>query len=223
LDSLKANIQVALFDLDHTILKVNSGKAFVIRAYKSGLLSAGQLAFAIGMIILYKMNVLHPLKVIKRLCIWVEGVSVSGMETLCKELVEKELIPAIRPQIISELQKLKGLGVPVVMLSSAIAPVCNRLAEHLEMTAVICTELGVINSFYTGQPEGNICFREEKLNRLKLFLSGTGFTLGDCCYYADSTDDIPVFESVGRAICINPDKKLKKLAMANQWVIHNFD
>jgi len=214
---------VAFFDLDHTILKTNSGEALIRRAHKNGLLSLRNLLMAYVLAALYKLHILDPLNIIEKISGWLAETSVSEIEKLCDEIVEKDLIPAIRPEIIAEIRMHREQGAQLVILSSAIASICIRLAKHLEMHSVICSEPEVVNQHYSGRPETGFCFRDEKLNRMNQYLQLNHFTPHDSWYYADSIDDLPVLQSVGHAVCVNPDKQLKKIAREQKWVIHTWD
>jgi HAD superfamily hydrolase (TIGR01490 family) len=214
---------IAFFDLDNTILKINSGEALLRRAYKNGLLSIWKLINAYYLAILYKLNIMDPSTIIEKLSGWLAKSPVKDIEILCNEIVEKDLIPAIRPEIINEIKMHKEQGANLVILSSAIASICFRLAKHLEMHSVICSELEVVNQEYTGQPIGKFCFRDEKLDRLKQYLHDNNYAYEDSYYYADSIDDLTVLQSVGHPICVNPDKSLEKIARERNWVIHTWD
>jgi HAD superfamily hydrolase (TIGR01490 family) len=214
---------VSFFDLDNTILKTNSGEALLRRAYKNGLLSTWKLIIAYYLAILYKLNLIDPSRIIEKLIGWLAKSPVDAFETLCKELVEKDLIPAIRPEIINEIKMHREQGANLVILSSAIASVCFRLAKHLEMHSVICSELEVVNQQYTGRPIGRFCFRDEKLNRMNQYLQNNNYAIEDSYYYADSIDDLPVLKLVGHPVCVNPDKNLEKIARELKWVIHTWD
>jgi HAD superfamily hydrolase (TIGR01490 family) len=211
---------VAFFDLDNTILKINSGEAFIRRAYKNGLLSNRKLIHAYCLAILYKLNLIDPSAIIEKLNGWLAKSPVNDIETLCNEIVEKDLIPAIRPEIINEIKMHKEQGANLVILSSVIASICFRLAKHLEMHSVICSEMEVVNQHYTGRPKGEFCFRDEKLDRMNQYLHNNNYAHKDSYYYADSIDDLPVLRSVGHPVCVNPDKSLQKIAHEHNWVIH---
>ena len=213
----------AFFDLDNTILKINSGESFLRRAYKNGFLSNRRLIHAYCLGILYKFKVIDPLAIIEKLNGWLAEAPVSDIETLCNEIVEKDLIPAIHPEMIPEIKRHKEKGAVVVILSSVIAPVCLRLAEYLEMDSVICSEMEVINQRYTGRPIGRFCFRDEKLNRMNQYLHNHNYAHEESYYYADSIDDLPVLQSVGHPVCVNPDKNLEKIALEQNWLIHTWD
>jgi HAD superfamily hydrolase (TIGR01490 family) len=214
---------VAFFDVDNTILKINSGEALLRRAYKNGLLSTSKLIFAYCLAILYKLKVIDPLTIIEKLYGWLAKSPVDDIETLCAEIVERDLIPAIRPEIIHAIRMHKEQGANLVILSSAIASICFRLAKHLEMHSVICSELEVVNQQYTGRSIGKFCFRDEKLDRMNQYLHTNNYACEDSYYYADSMDDRKVLQSVGHPVCVNPDRSLARLAREYNWVIQTWN
>ncbi len=214
---------IVFFDLDHTILKINSGEALLRRACKNGVLSTPKLIQAYILALLHKLKLIDPLTIIEKFAVWLTKYPVNDIENLCKETVEKDLIPAIRPQIIEELKRHKNKGADLIMLSSAITSVCSPLAKHLEMHHVICSELETINQNYTGLPKGGFCFREEKLKRMNEYLQTKIYTVEDSYYYGDSIDDLPVLQVVANPVCVNPDKRLEKIARKQNWVIHRWD
>lgn len=208
----------AFFDLDHTLLKINSGEALLRRAYKNGVLAFSRLIQAYILAILYKAHLLDPLVIIEKLGRWLAESSVDEIEKLCDEIVEKDLIPAIRAEIVAEIEKHRVKGARLVILSSAIDSICLPLAKHLEMHSVLCSELEIVNQRYTGRPKSAFCFRDEKLIRMNQYLSENGYRMEDSWYYADSIADLPVLLSVGHAVCVNPDKRLEKIAFQRNWI-----
>jgi HAD superfamily hydrolase (TIGR01490 family) len=214
---------VAFFDLDNTILKIKSGEALLRKAYKNGLLSNWKLINAYYLATLYKINLIDSSLIIDKLSGLLAKSPVIEIETLCNEIVEKDLIPAIRPKIIHEIKMHKEQGADLVILSSAIASICFPMANHLEIHSVICSELEVVNQQYTGRPIGKFCFKDEKLDRMNRYLHFNNYAHEDSYYYADSIDDLPVLQSVGHPVCVNPDKSLKKIAREHNWIIHAWD
>jgi HAD superfamily hydrolase (TIGR01490 family) len=212
----------AFFDLDKTILKNNSGKVLLQSAYKNGLLSRWKLIQAFCMALLHKLNLIDPSAIIDKFGSWLAKLPVKELETLCNQIIEKDLIPAIRPQIIDKIKMHKEQGANLVILSSSLTSICNPLAKHLEMHSVICSELEVVNQQYTGRPIGKFCFKDEKLKRMNQYLIDNNYAFENSYYYADSIDDLPVLQSVGYPVCVNPDRRLEKIARAQNWVIHKW-
>lgn len=114
----------------------------------------------------------------------------------------------------------KAAGARTVILSSSLFPICRAVADHMGIDDVICSELEVENGLLTGKPKGNLCFGNEKLVRLKAYCEKNNSPLAEAWYYGDALVDAPALGIVGNPVCVNPDKKLKKLAIEKNWTIY---
>jgi HAD superfamily phosphoserine phosphatase-like hydrolase len=116
----------------------------------------------------------------------------------------------------------KDKNAAIVILSSALLPICRKVADYLDLDDVICTELKVEGNCFTGRPSGKICFGNEKLFRLKKYCEKINSKISDAWYYGDSISDLPVLTIVGYPVCINPDRQLMKKAREKNWIIFNW-
>jgi HAD superfamily hydrolase (TIGR01490 family) len=214
--------KIAFFDIDKTILKINSGEALVRHAYRKGLMNTIEVLRVIYTALQYKYALSDTHKIIKKMGSWLKGLSEEKLRAISSEIFYKDILPNVRPQIIQEIDQLKKRGIEVVILSSAIKAICNPLGEHLHMDDVICTELEVKKGLFTGKPVGKYCFRDEKLIRMKEYCEKKNILLQDVAYYADAIDDLPALEQVGLPVCISPDKKLSRVAQQRGWLIYNW-
>ncbi len=214
--------KIAFFDIDKTILKINSGEALVRHAYQKGLMSTIGVLKAIYTALQYKAGMKDTHKIINKMGSWLKGLSEEKFNSVSKEIFHKDILPNIRPNIIKEINRLKREGIEVVILSSAVESVCKPIGEHLNMDGVICTALEVDKGILTGRPVGRYCFRDEKLVRLEEYCRNRNYSLNQVAYYGDSIDDLPALEKVGFPVCISPDKKLTKIAQQKGWLIYNW-
>lgn len=218
----KTSINIAFFDIDKTILSINSGEALIKQAHKKGIIGKTGIIKAAYAGFQYKYRLNDSFKIINKMGLWLKGISEEKFNKISKEIFHKDIIPNIRPEIIDEIKRLKKQGTKVVILSSATQSICEPLANYLEFDDVICSKLEVNNGKFTGFPIGSFCFREEKLNQLVAYCSNLNFKLENSSYYADSIDDLPALEKVGYPVCVSPDKKLAKTAKKRDWVIEKW-
>lgn len=205
------------FDLDKTILSINSGKILFKTAYKRGILSTRKMGITYGLELLNRLNLVDPLKVIRKFPPWLAGTSEIEFTKLCREIVDNLIKENLRPQIEEEINFHRNNGVMVGMLSATVSHICEPIAEHLVLDHVLCTRLEVKNGLFTGKSEGNLCFGMEKLKKMIVFLEGIQVPLNNVWYYGDSIHDLPVLESVGYPVCVYPDRKLEKIARQHGW------
>ena len=213
---------VAFFDLDKTIISINSGPVLVRQAYKKGVMSTGNLLNAVFQSSLYKFNLRDTNLIISKMGTWLKGLSGDVIEKLSEEVVDKYLLIAIRPEINTEISFHKSENAQTVILSSAIASICEPIGKYLSVDDIICTTMEVANGVLTGNPVGKFCFEDEKRLRLISYCEKNHYALSDAWYYADSVSDLPVLEAVGNPVCVSPDKKLKRIAHEKDWKIYNW-
>ena len=66
-------------------------------------------------------------------------------------------------------------------------------------------------------------FRAEKKKRVLEYAVNRGIALSDCSFYSDSIYDLPLLEAVGRAVAVNPDFRLRRLARSPRMGGHGSD
>lgn len=213
---------IAFFDVDRTLLHVNSGKFLVNRGYRNGLISTKDFLHALFLSFLFKFRLRDAGKIIRKMAGWVKGLSEDKVKELAEEVFHGVLSRAVRREIYGEIRFHKERNARVVILSSAIQLVCQPLADLLSFDDVVCTRLEVRNGVFTGRFVGEACYGEEKVNRLREYCHEMNCSPGKAYYYADSISDFQALDSVGYPVCVNPDKKLTRLAVAKHWRIHEW-
>jgi HAD superfamily hydrolase (TIGR01490 family) len=208
---------IAFFDLDRTILSINSGSVLVREAYKSGLMSITDLLNAIYLSWLYKFRLRETTLIISGMGKWLKGLTADEVNSLAKHVVNKHLVNAIRPEIYSEIKFHKEHNAEIVILSSVMIEICRLIGSHLEADNFICTTMEILDGFYTGHPEKNFCFDDEKRVRLMEYCEFRNYNPGESYYYGDSISDLPALEAVGHQVCVEPDRKLASIARERDW------
>lgn len=218
-DSNSGKNYIAFFDLDRTITKAISGNELARVAFRKGLMTSPALAHAIYLSLVYKLNLKDPLKIIDKMITWVEGIPENTMFDLCSEVFREVLFPSVYVKARSEIKIHKENYAKVVILSSALTPICQEMAKNLGMDDIICSDLEVNNGYLTGRSRGRLCFGEEKMSRLREYCEINNTETSDAWYYGDSISDLSVLSSVGNPVYVNPDRKLKKAALKRGWKI----
>jgi HAD superfamily hydrolase (TIGR01490 family) len=218
-DQITSTSYVAFFDLDRTITRSISGKALARAGFRNGLLTPSDLVNALFLSLAFRFKLKDPSKIIDDMVRWVKGIPASKIADLCTEVVIRELFPSVYREAIAEIEFHRAKKAKVVILSSALAPVCKEMAIKLHMDDFICSELEVKDGALTGRPFGHLCFAEEKAVRLLSYCEKNKFSPSNAWFYSDSITDLPALRSVGNPVCINPDSKLKKTAKRSSWKI----
>ena len=96
---------VAFFDLDGTLLNVNSGEVLVHMAYKNGHMKKKDLLQAFYLAFLYKFKLQEISKIIEKMPKWLAGLSEQSIEDFNKKMFNEVLLHTIRPKMYDELKK----------------------------------------------------------------------------------------------------------------------
>jgi HAD superfamily hydrolase (TIGR01490 family) len=208
---------IAFYDLDHTILKVNSATSLINAARLKGLISLKHYIQAVWLSLLFKLGSGHSSETINEMLSWLKGINEQRIIDLCVKIFQKKQIRKIRKDIIDSMDMHRNENAAVVLLSSATEPICIQVATYLNMDDIICSQLEVKDGRFTGKTIGPLVFGEEKRNQLLNYCKENGLDPGLSYYYGDSYSDRFVMEASGNPVAVNPDRKLKKLARENNW------
>ena len=153
---------------------------------------------------------------------WVAGLPEKTILEMSTYVSEKIIIPAIYSEVAAELEYHRTNKAKLVILSSALGPVCRPVADFLGFDDILSSDLEIINGHYTGRPMGSLCFAREKAARLATYCENNNTVPGNSWYYGDSIPDQFALSIVGYPVCINPDKSLKKIALRKKWKIYQW-
>ncbi len=213
---------IAFFDLDRTILSVISGRAIATMAFRKGLIKNYSLLQALSLSALYKLRLKDPLAAIDQMTRWTRGMDEKTFTELCSDALDELLIPSVYPDARKEILIHKANNARVVILSSALTPICRGMAKNLGMDDFIGTEMAIKDKSLTGETEGALCYGDEKAIRLREYCEINNAAPSAAWYYGDSYSDLRVLNAVGNPVCINPDKRLRETARLKGWKILNW-
>ncbi|XVN73844.1 hypothetical protein AAEX37_00920 [Oligella sp. MSHR50489EDL] len=87
---------------------------------------------------------------------------------------------------------------------------------------IIGTTPEYINGRYTGQFVGTASYQEGKITRVEQWLNSLGGALEDfetIYFYSDSMNDLPLLEKATHPVATNPSPALREIAEKNNWAI----
>ncbi len=210
---------IAFFDLDHTIIKTNSGKLIARHAYKNGLFRAQNLIFGGLWAALHNSGLITPDRVIARVLQSFENISEDHFIKITNQVFDAHIKDTIRESIKSEISSHREKNGHTVILSAALSYICTPVMNFLSMDDSVCTELEVIDGYFSGAYDGKYCYGEEKLIQAGNYCLEHNFSLDQAYFYTDSVSDLPLLENVGYPICVAPEPKLARIARKRGWTI----
>lgn len=213
---------IAFFDLDRTMIGAVSGRALAVVAREKRMMGKADMIRALLLSIAYSLKLMDPLKVMDEMVSWIRGLSEEAFAGLCKDVFTRVLLPSLYKEVLPEIDMHRRNNGKTVILSSSLFQICRQFSDHLGMDDVVCSEIEVVDGILSGNSKGRWCFGNEKLTRMREYCEKNNNTLAEAWYYADAGSDIPVLEVVGHPVCINPDKRLIKKGVANNWKVYTW-
>jgi phosphoserine phosphatase len=95
------------------------------------------------------------------------------------------------------------------------------IGTMLGASGIIATQMRHAEGRYTGEMDF-YAYGEGKAARIRQLAAERGYALADCFAYSDSVTDLPMLESVGHPHAVNPDRQLRKAALARGWPVLDF-
>lgn len=221
-------MQLALFDLDHTLIPFDSGHRWTTWLSDQGILPADAPAryidacrdYASGRMDIRTLHraTVAPLGRFDRTEIdqWLRGFAAH---------ITPEL-PAVAKAWVDEH---RAAGHTCLLVSATTRFIAEVFGRAFGMHAVLATEAQTDPAQahrYTGEVVGDPCFREHKPEHVAAWLQPQGLTLADCArtwFYSDSINDLPLLEAVTDPVVVTPDARLRAEAEQRGWPIRMRD
>ncbi|MEN9543798.1 MAG: hypothetical protein RLZZ598_631 [Pseudomonadota bacterium] len=219
-------MNLCLFDLDHTLLPLDSDHSwgeFMVRIGWADAVEhrAGNEAFYAQ----YQAGTLDVAAYIDFATRpWRERPALEL--TQVRERFMRELIePAIRPSALALVARHREAGDRLAIVTATNEFVTAPIARAFEVDTLIALELErTADGRCTGRVTGVPSFREGKVARVEAWLAADGLKLQDfgrVTVYSDSPNDLPLLEIATDPVATNPSPALDAVARERGWRVLN--
>lgn len=210
-------MQVYVFDLDRTLISCNSSVDFCMFLYRRKVVSFVHVIRSALFYIQHRffgltLTQLHE-KTFRK---FLKGVNLHEIVSYVKEFVDQWLSSALYMPAIAELRRAQHLGHYTMILSNSPSFLVRAIAERLSVCDWRATE-------YEVDKEGRLCHIAHILNGwdkagcVRQIIEKLGLTKRNVIAYSDSFWDLPLLESAGQAVVVNPDRKLLRISQKLNW------
>lgn len=219
-------MNLALFDLDHTLLPLDSDYEwgqFLVRTgavdaeefarrnaafyaqYEAGTLDAVEyLEFALGTLARFPRKQLDQMRI---------------------RFMQEVIAPAIRPAALDLLRRHQDAGDLVAIVTATNKFITEPIAAALGVDDLLAAEPEFdANGEITGRLRGVPTSGAGKIVHTRAWLQARGKSLEDFSrsyFYSDSQNDIPLLSVVTHPVATNPNARLRAHAEAHGWSILN--
>jgi HAD superfamily hydrolase (TIGR01490 family) len=208
----------AFFDMDNTLLRIETGMSWVRFLRSRGELPTRVFAKAIYWSAMYKLAVLDMDAVFTKLVEDLEGDLEADMIAKCEIWHRDHVAPQVAPGARVAIERHREAGDVIVLATGSTQYAARPVARGVGIEHVLSSELQVANGTFTGKPAA-LCFGTHKVKLAEAWAAKHDVDLAASTFYSDSYNDLPMLERVGRAIAINPDARLRRHARKRGWPV----
>lgn len=215
---------IAFFDLDRTLLAVNSAKLWLRRELKNGNIARLDAMKGAAWVALYHFGYGDVERVIDRAVATLKDVPETTVRERTLRFYEEEVRPRVRPGAMRVIDEHRTSGHHLVLLTSSTRYLSEAVSEELRLDGYLCNSFEVDErGRFTGRALRPLCYGRGKVDHAKKLADERGVPLADCAFYTDSYSDLPMLEVVGEPVVVHPDPRLKREARRRGWRIVDWD
>ena len=213
---------LALFDLDHTLLPLDSDYEWGQFLARVGAVDPD--AFArrnADFYAQYQAGVLDPLEYLEFSLGTLARFPRRQLDAWHKQFMGEVIKPAIKPVVRDLIKRHQDADDLTAIITATNRFVTEPIAHELGVAHLLAPEPETTpEGEITGKLKGNPTYGPGKVTRTKEWLSGMGRTLDSfekSHFYSDSQNDIPLLSVVTHPVATNPNAKLEAHAKAQGW------
>lgn len=215
---------IAFFDIDKTLIKINSAKLWVRYELERGTLSRRDAARGMMWMGLYGLGATRIERAIKTVVADLKGRHEAPLIQDVAAFYDAHVRDTVRPGALPVLAHHRDVGDPIILITSS----SNYIAE------LVCEQLGcdgyASNSFptdaqgvFTGEVNEPLCFGAGKVWHAREWANKLGTTMHGSTFYTDSYSDLPLLKMVRHPRIVHPDPRLMREARRQHWDVLDWD
>ena len=219
-------MKLALFDLDHTLIPIDSDYSWGQFTVQLGWRDAESHTRANDAFYeQYKAGTLDIHEYIRFTVQALRERGVAQSDAAHRRFMDEIIRPAMRPQALELVRRHQAAGDQVVIVTATNEFVTRPIATAFGVPELIAIDLERdAQGNPTGAIRGTPSFREGKVARVEQWLAERGLDwsrVEHSTFYSDSINDLPLLDKVHEPVATNPDARLQAIATERGWRILN--
>ncbi|MGN6703649.1 MAG: HAD family hydrolase [Burkholderiaceae bacterium] len=221
-------MNLALFDLDHTLLPLDSDYEWGQFMVRVGAVDPDAFAQRNAEFYLqYQAGTLDPFEYLNFAFGTLARFPRRQLDAWHAQFMDEVIRPAMLPAAHELIARHRDAGDELVIVTATNRFVTGPIAEAFNVPALIAAEPALSpDGDILGRADGTPPYGPGKIVNLEAWLARTGRRLGDfgrSHFYSDSQNDIPLLSRVTDPVATNPNLKLLAHAQAHGWpILHLF-
>jgi HAD superfamily hydrolase (TIGR01490 family) len=220
---------LCLFDLDDTLLPMDSDHAWGEFMVRAGWVDAAEFARRNDAFYAqYKAGALDIHEYIAFATEPLRARSTAQTDAAHRQFMAEVITPNLRPTALELVREHQSRGDLVALVTATNDFITTPIARALGIADLIAVRLARgAGGTITGCIDGTPSYREGKVTRVQEWLAERGKSwvdFGRISVYSDSVNDLPLLERATDPVATNPTPALRQIAEARGWrVLKLFD
>jgi len=217
-------MKLALFDLDHTLIPIDSDYEWGVFTTALGWNDPAEFSHRNeAFYAQYKAGTMDIHAYIRfatqALCQRGAIHSIAAHALFMRDVVQK----VIKPEAINLVRQHQAAGDAVIIVTATNEFVTRSIAQAFGVAELMAVNLvrDPLTDWFNGEIAGTPSFREGKVTRVQEWLAARQLGWDDVqsTFYSDSINDLPLLAQVTHAVATNPDARLRAIAHERGWRI----
>lgn len=211
---------VAFFDLDRTLIDVNSAVLYARHERDHKRISNWQLFTTAVYTGLYHFNLLDMNKAYSRAISYYRGLEEETLDSRSREFFHQKVRHRLQPGAQKAIEEHRSKAHLLVLLTSSSSYQARAACEAWGFDDWIanrfptCKQGKLLGTF-----QEPLCYGRGKVELAEEWAKDKNVDLDASYFYSDSYSDLAMLERVGYPKVVNPDPKLKSLSKRLNWPV----
>lgn len=160
-----------------------------------------------------------------------QGFPISILEEHATTLYQEDLKPKLYQEMLERVEKHRQEGHLIFLISASphhlLEPFCQDVSFddwigtslETESNVKVDEPKGPTRTISTGKVDTEIMFGKNKVKFAQQMAEKWDIDLEHSYFYSDHHTDIPLLNTVGHPVAVNPNKKLEETSKQQEWPI----
>ncbi len=219
--------KLAIYDMDRTITRSGTYTPFLLHIARRRAPWRLLLApFALVFMAAYGVKLISRSKLKElNLALLIGGrFDQSEIQGLIDDYAAKTIAGNSYGEAIAQVETDRKAGYRLVLATASYHLYVDAIAAQLGFDDVIATGLETQNGAVLARIDGENCYDDAKLRKIKAWMEREGLARENCDIraYSDHISDVPMLEYAGHAFATNPSAALRAEAQKRGWPIYDW-
>lgn len=186
--------KIALYDIDYTIISVNSLVDFVfyiLSKYPQKIIYLPYLAILVA---LWVIKLIPTKKIKESFLLIIQGFDMDLLNTLSKDFFKKKIKHKIKKEAIANIEENRKNGYTIVFATASFGVYIKDIADYLNADYFFSTKAAVIDNKLVAKIDGKNCKGREKITIICNEIPEASINKEESLSYSDCLSDLPFLD-----------------------------